>query len=58
MKLAENTVHSHGKIIGFGVCPKCKVINKIRAGEETAENKGRCRFCGEEIAVKKIGPAY
>jgi len=36
-------------LIGIGLCSKCKVIYKLRAGQEPPDGIHRCTSCGSEI---------
>lgn len=45
----QNSVHTHGEILKIGVCPKCRVIYKLRSSDPPQNGEHCCRECGQPI---------
>lgn len=58
MSQNERISHTHGSIVGWAVCPKCRIINKIRTKDESGEETAKCKSCGTELSINKVGPTY
>lgn len=57
VEMTENTSHRRGDILQVAVCEKCRVIYKLRSGDEQPPNGvHHCRECGARIDLGVKAP--